>query len=53
MTTTYGLMSKDDLVTEFVSPTPRQKLRSRFRVMVALHVCTMAGVAIFCLNLVH
>jgi hypothetical protein len=46
-------MSKDELITELVSPTAKQRLRSRFRVMAALHVCTMAGVAIICLNLVH
>lgn len=53
MTTTFGLMSKEDLVTEFVRRTPKQNLRARFPTMAAFHFCTVACVAIFCLNLAH
>jgi hypothetical protein len=53
MTTLDSIQTTEDLMKEFGFSSRRRKIRSHFPAMALVHVCMMAGVAIFCLNLVH
>jgi hypothetical protein len=53
MTTSYSIMSKEDMVKEFLRPSREKKLRARFPMVPGVHFCIAASVAIYCLNMVR